>query len=213
MCIEIYTVGHSTHPFGKFLGLIQKQGVTAIVDVRSVPYSRFNPQFNREELRSALKEHGIRYVYLGKELGARSDDESCYVNGKVQYKLLAKTALFQSGLARVIHGAESHKIALMCAEKDPLNCHRTILVSRELVSHGANVMHILQDGSTELHRDAISRLISKMGLREADLFRSKDITFDDAYEVQGARIAYDQKTSHDVPEKGVEIAHREQYEK
>ncbi len=212
MCIEIYTVGHSTHPFEKFLGLLQKQGVTAIVDVRSVPYSRFNPQFNREELRSALKAHVIRYVFLGKELGARSDDESCYVNGKVQYKLLAKTALFQSGLARVIHGAESHKIALMCAEKDPLDCHRTILVARELVSRGANVTHILQDGSTELHRDAISRLILKMGLREADMFRSEYLTVDDAYEMQGERIAYDQKASRDVPAKGAEIAQKEQYE-
>ncbi len=211
MCIEIYTVGHSTHPFEKFLGLLQKQGVTAIVDVRSIPYSRFNPQFNREELRSALKAHVIRYVFLGKELGARSADESCYVNGKVQYKLLAKTALFQSGLARVIHGAESHKIALMCAEKDPLNCHRTILVARELVSQGVNVMHILQDGSTELHRDAISRLISKMGLREADMFRSEYLTVDDAYEMQGERIAYDQKTSREVPSKDVEISCNEQF--
>lgn len=206
MCIEIYTVGHSTHPFKRFLGLLQKQGVTAIVDVRSVPYSRFNPQFNREELRSALKAHEIRYVFLGKELGARSDDVNCYVEGRVQYKLLAKTALFQSGLTRVIDGAGSHKIALMCAEKDPINCHRTILVARELVSRGANVTHILQDGSTELHRDAISRLISKMGLREADMFRSEDITVDDAYEMQGERIAYDQKASRDVPAKGAEIA-------
>lgn len=206
MCIEIYTVGHSTHPFEKFLGLLQKQGVTAIVDVRSVPYSRFNPQFNREELYSALKAHGIRYVFLGKELGARSDDVSCYVEGRVQYNLLSKTALFQSGLTRVIDGAESHKIALMCAESDPINCHRTILVARELVSRGANVTHILQDGSTELHRDAISRLISKMGLGESDMFRSEALTVDHAYEMQGERIAYDQRTGRDVPAKGAEIA-------
>ncbi len=212
MAIEIYTVGHSTQPFEKFLGLLQKQGVTAIADVRSAPYSRFNPQFNREDLRSALNAHGIRYVFLGKELGARSDDECCYINGKVQYKLLAKTPLFQSGINRVIEGAETHKIALMCAEKDPLDCHRTILVARELVNRGANVTHILQDGSTELHRAAISRLIGKMGLGEADMFRSEELTVDEAYEKQGERIAYDRKASRGAPVKGAEIVYDEEDE-
>ena len=172
MVIEIYTVGHSTQPFERFLGLLKKHGVTAVADVRSAPYSRFNPQFNREDFRSALKANGIRYVFLGKELGARSDDECCYIDGKVQYKLLAKTPLFQSGISRAIEGAETHKIALMCAEKDPLDCHRTILVARELVSRGAKVTHILQDGSTESHQAAISRLITKLGLGDADMFRS-----------------------------------------
>jgi uncharacterized protein (DUF488 family) len=212
MTIEIYTVGHSTQPFEKFLNLLQKQGVTAIADVRSAPYSRFNPQFNREELRSALKVHGIRYVFLGKELGARSDDECCYVDDKVQYKLLAKTPLFQSGITRVIEGAETHKIALMCAEKDPLDCHRTILVARELVSRGANVTHILQNGLTELHQDAIGRLIIKMGLGEADMFRSEELTVDDAYEKQGERIAYDRKASRGATIKGAEIAYNEEDE-
>ncbi|MBK1682405.1 DUF488 family protein [Rhodoferax fermentans] len=212
MVIEIYTVGHSTQSFEKFLSLLQKQGVTAIADVRSAPYSRFNPQFNREELRNALKVHGIRYAFLGKELGARSDDECCYVDGKVQFKLLARTPLFQSGLTRVIEGAATHKIALMCAEKDPLDCHRTILVARELVSRGANVTHILQDGSTEAHRDAIARLIVKMGLGEADMFRSEELTVDDAYEKQAERIAYDRKANRGTPTKSAEIAYNEEDE-
>ena len=212
MGVEIYTVGHSTQPFETFLDLLQKQGVTAIADVRSTPYSRFNPQFNREELRSALKAHGIRYVFLGKELGARSDDECCYVDGKVQYKLLAKTPLFRSGIMRVIEGAQTHNIALMCAEKDPLDCHRTILVARELAGRGANVTHILQDGSTESHGDAISRLIAKIGLGGADMFRSEELTVDDAYKMQGERIAYDRKTSRGPPVKGSETAYNEEDE-
>lgn len=212
MGIEIFTVGHSTHSFEKFLALLQTQGVTAVADVRSSPYSRFNPQFNREELRGALKGHGIQYVFLGKELGARSDDQCCYLDGKVQYKLLAKTPLFQSGITRVIEGAETHKIALMCAEKDPLDCHRTILVARELVSRGANVTHILHDGSIESHGDAISRLVAKMGLGEADMFRSEELTVDEAYKKQGERIAYDRKTSEGVPAKGTEIAYNDEDE-
>lgn len=212
MTTEIYTVGHSTQPFEKFLSLLQKHEVTAIADVRSAPYSRFNPQFNREELRNALKANGIGYVFLGKELGARSNDECCYVAGKVQYKLLAKTPLFQSGITRVTEGAETHKIALMCAEKDPLDCHRTILVSRELVSRGANVTHILQDGSIESHCDSISRLVAKMGLGEADMFRSEELTLDEAYEKQGNRIAYDRKTIRVTQVKSSEISYNEEDE-
>lgn len=213
MTINIYSVGHSTQPFEKFLNLLQKQGVTAIADVRSAPYSRFNPQFNREELRAALKVNGIRYVFLGKELGARSEDECCYVDGKVQYKLLAKTPFFQSGVRRVLEGAEAHKIALMCAEKDPIDCHRTILVARELVSRGATVTHILQDGSIESHQDAISRLIFKLGLGEADMFRSEELTVDDAYEKQGDRIAYDRKASRGTPAKDTAVAYNEEDER
>jgi uncharacterized protein (DUF488 family) len=194
------------------MGLLQKQEVTAVADVRSAPYSRFNSQFNREQLRSALKARGIKYVFLGKELGARTEDECCYVDGKVQYKVLAKTPLFQSGITRVIEGADTHKIALMCAEKDPLDCHRTILVARELVSRGANVTHILHDGSTESHGDAILRLVRKTGLGEADMFRSEEVTIDEAYEKQGERIAYDRKNSDGTSPKVPEIAYNDEDE-
>lgn len=212
MNLEIFTVGHSTQPIEKFLALLTEHGISAIADVRSAPYSRFNPQFNREELRNSLKLTGIRYVFLGKELGARSDDECCYVNDKVQYKLLAKTPCFQSGISRVIEGAVSHKIALMCAEKDPLDCHRTILVARELADRGVGVTHILQDGSLEAHSDALSRLVSKFGLGEADMFRSEDHIVDDAYEEQGQRIAYDRNAGRSNTSKNAEVAYNEEDE-
>jgi uncharacterized protein (DUF488 family) len=201
---EIYTVGHSTQSGEQFVRLLQKHGVTAIADVRSAPYSRHNPQFNREELRATLKAQGIRYVFLGKELGARSDDECCYVGDKVKYALLAKTQLFQSGIARVLDGAEFHKIALMCAEKDPLDCHRTILVARELVKCGCGVTHILADGSLESHDDAISRLVKRLDLGEEDMFRSWANTVAEAYEMQGDRIAYDRKAYRAVGTKSSE---------
>ena len=159
-----------------------------------------------------MKANGIRYVFLGRELGARSDDQCCYVDGKVKYELLARTPLFQSGVSRVIEGAETLKIALMCAEKDPLDCHRTILVARELVNRGVNVTHILQDGSIELHRDAIIRLIARIGLGEADMFRSEEATVDDAYAKQGERIAYDRKASRGAPVEDVEVAYNQEDE-
>lgn len=191
MSDEIYTVGHSNHSGERFIELLRAHGVTAIADVRSTPYSRRNPQFNRNDLRATLKEHAIQYAFLGEELGARSDDECCYVNDKVQYALLAKTPLFQSGIERVMEGARSHKIALMCAEKDPLNCHRAILVARTLAQAGLSIMHILSDGSVETHDDALGRLIDRLGLGHEDLFRSRTISVEEAYGRQGERIAFE----------------------
>ena len=208
MLTEIYTVGHSSQSLEEFLALLQTQGVTAIADVRSSPYSRFNPQFNRKELRDALKANGIRYVFLGRELGARSEDDACYVHGKVQYKLLAQTPLFQSGIKRVLEGAQTHRIALMCAEKDPLDCHRTILIARELVNQGARVSHILQNGSTESHQAAIARLVSILKLAEDDMFRSQEIAVDEAYEVQAERIAYEKKPTSGALPKELTTSHQ-----
>ena len=190
---EIFTVGHSIQSIERFVSLLHRHGINAIADVRSAPYSRHNPQFNREELRMTLMAEGIRYVFLGKELGARSDDECCYVDDKVRYPLLARTELFQAGILRVIEGAASYRIALMCAEKDPLDCHRTILVARELIDHGCCVTHVLADGSLESHPDAMRRLVSRMGLGGEDMFRSHAVSVEEAYEKQGDRIAYDRK--------------------
>src|SRR5258708_3603242 len=100
----VFTIGHSTHALGHFIALLQQHGITALCDVRSRPYSRVNPQFNREELDEALRAHSISYRFLGKELGARSADLTCYQDGKVQYERLAKTELFRYGLKRVLRG-------------------------------------------------------------------------------------------------------------
>jgi uncharacterized protein (DUF488 family) len=192
---EIYTIGHSIHTIDKFIGMLQSHGVTAVADVRSTPFSRRNPQFNREALRAALRSAAIQYVFLGKELGARSEDQSCYVNDKVQYSLLARTPLFQSGIERVLAGVRSHRIALMCAEKDPLDCHRTILVARHLVQSGLKVTHILSDGGVEAHDAALARLVDGLKLGPEDMFRSQSISVEEAYEKQAQRIAYERTTN------------------
>ena len=122
----VLTIGHSTHAPGAFLALLRQYDVTAVADVRSAPYSRFNPQFNREPFAEALGTEGVRYVYLGNELGGRSEDPVCYEDGRIRYDRVAATESFRSGLARVVDGAARHRIALMCAEKEPLDCHRTL---------------------------------------------------------------------------------------
>lgn len=195
MANEVFTIGHSTHSIEKFIDLLSAHGIQAVVDVRSFPFSKFNPQFNRENLQNSLKASIIRYVFLGKELGARSEDPACYVADKVQYDRLAQTPLFRSGLDRVIEGANNYRIALMCAEKDPLDCHRTILVARELLKRGLSITHILDDGSLESHTESISRLVTSLGMSLDDMFISKDEIIEQAYSRQANRIAYDQSES------------------
>lgn len=169
---SVLTIGHSNHPMETFLELLIRHGVTALADVRSAPYSRFNPHFSREPLAGILEAQGIRYVYLGCELGGRSDDPACYEHGRIRYDRLARTDRFREGLERVMRGAAEHRIALMCAEKEPLHCHRTLLVARALDGQGVNVAHILSDGRIEPHAEAMERLLAGFDLHpEGDLFR------------------------------------------
>ncbi len=189
----VFTIGHSTHSSAKLIELLRRNEITAVADVRSQPYSRMNPQFNREPLKDALKGAGISYVFLGRELGARSEDRSCYVDGKVQYDRLAKSALFQEGLTRVEQGAARYRIALLCAEKDPLTCHRTILVVRHLVARGLRAAHIREDGRLEPHEDALDRLLKEVGVRGDDFFKPRQELVDEAYTKRGNEIAYVEK--------------------
>lgn len=193
MADTVYTLGHSTHSSERLVELLTLHGITAVADVRSHPYSRFNPQFNRETLRAALKTAGISYVFLGRELGARSEDRSCYEGGKVQFDRLAATAIFQAGLTRIAEGAASHRIALLCAEKDPLACHRTILVCRHLARRGLRAQHILEHGQLESHDQCLARLLAELNLAEGDLFRSHDDLIVEAYDRRGRQIAYSEE--------------------
>lgn len=190
---SVFTIGHSNHSFEKFAALLEKHRITAICDVRSSPYSRFSPQFNREILADSLRKKRVAYVFLGYELGARCEDPDCYVQGKVQFDRLAKSPMFQQGLDRVLKGVQEFTVALMCAEKDPLECHRTILVARYLDGLQVIVEHILEDGSLETHENALKRLLRQLHLPEQDLFHSKAEMIDEAYKTQSQRIAYVKK--------------------
>jgi len=191
----IYTIGHSNHTLERFIALLKQHGINALCDVRSEPYSRVNPQFNCDTLKAALWKNGITYIFLGKELGARSEDPSCYVQGKVQYDYLAQSALFRKGIDSLLERMQGCRLAIMCAEKDPLDCHRTILVARHLDSIGIAIEHILPGGSLETHRQAVARLLRQLKIPECDdLFRTREAIIDDAYKTQGERIAYTVKT-------------------
>lgn len=198
MSERLYTIGHSTHSIEKFLQLLTEHGVTAIADVRSRPYSRMNSQFNRESLKISLRAAGVAYVFLGRELGARADDQSCYVDGKVEYERLARTAPFQDGLHRLRDGVWKHRIALMCAEKDPITCHRMVLVCHQLRHDPLEIVHIRENGTLETQSEAEQRMIRASGLPETDLFISGDELIEEAYRRQGNRIAWVEDV-RDVP--------------
>jgi uncharacterized protein (DUF488 family) len=200
---HIFTVGHSTRPVEKLIELLSRHEISAVADVRSQPYSRMNPQFNRESLLATLKANGISYVFMGRELGARTDDRSCYIDGKVQYDLLARTQPFQEGLDRVSQGSAKHRIALMCAEKDPLTCHRTILVCRHLITRGLDVQHILNSGHLESHQAAMRRLMSELGMADRDLFRTREELEREAYARRGDQIAYVEKQPAEETARGL----------
>lgn len=186
---ELFTIGHSTHTVEYFIGLLKRHSITAVCDVRSHPYSKYNPQFNREKLREELKKNDITYVFLGKELGARSENPECYIDGRVQYNYLVDEPLFQQGINRLRQGMKQYSIALMCAEKDPLTCHRTILVCREMRSYAEQIKHILADGEIETDSEAENRLLKTLRI-VPDMFKNKNECIEEAYDKQGQKIAY-----------------------
>lgn len=186
----VFTIGHSTHPIERFVDLLQRHGVEVLADVRSTPFSRFNPQFNRSSLAHSLASAGIRYEFLGEELGARSNDPACFENGRVSYARLAATPLFRRGLERLREMAATQRVAMMCAEREPLDCHRTILITRELERAGETVSHILADGVLEGNQRTMGRLIDKLKLPRDDLFGDPTELVDAAYDAQAAKVAY-----------------------
>jgi uncharacterized protein (DUF488 family) len=186
----VFTIGHSNLEIGKFVALLKQHGIQAIADVRSSPYSQFNPQFNRELLQRSLQEHGIAYAFLGQELGARRSERECYLEGRADYGLISQTPAFKRGLERVTQGAARMRVALMCAEKDPIDCHRCILVTPHLRQEGLQVLHILSDGSLEDHAQTELRLLHLFALEENDLFLSPEDGVARAYKMQGERVAY-----------------------
>lgn len=208
--MRLYTIGHSNQTLSHLVGLLKLHGINAVADVRSVPYSRRLPQFNRPELEVVYPKHGISYVFLGDELGARREEDSAYDGLQAAYERVAELPAFLLGLSRVLKGLERGLTpALLCAERDPLTCHRAILVSRHLQARGVDVQHILGDGSLESHQDLERRMrlaLHRLGILEAssggvqlDLLgqevpQRQSITPEDeleeAYRQQGRRIAY-----------------------
>ena len=143
----VLTIGHSNHPLDRFLDLLALHGVEVLADVRTTPRSGYSPHFDQAPLRRALAGAGVRYLFLGDSLGGRPSDPACYdPDGHVRYDRVAATPLFAKGIERVLVGAAEFRVALMCGEEDPTDCHRRLLVSRVLAQRGVATSHIRGDG-------------------------------------------------------------------
>lgn len=168
----VYSIGHSNHAMDRFIALLREHGVGVLVDVRSNPYSRMR-HFGRERLAGSLSHSGVRYGWLGEQLGARRTESECHVDGRPDCRRILALAAFRTGIDRLLTGAEAYVIAIMCAEREPLDCHRTVLVCRALRRRGVRIRHILYDGSIEEHEDTENRLLGLLG-HAPGLFRAAD---------------------------------------
>jgi uncharacterized protein (DUF488 family) len=199
---RLYSIGHSSQSLEDFLNLLAVHGVNCVIDVRSVPASKYSPQFNQESLKYFLKSHDVQYLHFGDEFGARRTD--CLdENEQVDFEKAVETPLFKKGVERVMKGLEKgFRIAFMCSEADPLECHRFSLVSRYFYERGIDVQHILKDASLvsqpNLEKEMIASFLHsrKYHLSEVDyLFGSytEEEQRKDAYRLKNKEIGYKPK--------------------
>ncbi len=148
--LDVWTIGHSSAPVERLVELLRMHEIDVVADVRSSPYSRFSPHFNREPLEARLLAEKIHYVFLGRELGGRPEDPESYdEEGHALYWKMARSPSFEAGLERLGVWARRYRVALLCSEEDPSECHRHLLLSRVLRERGVDVRHVRGDGSVE----------------------------------------------------------------
>jgi uncharacterized protein (DUF488 family) len=169
----LFTVGHSNHPIEHFLALLRRHGVEAVADVRSRPYSRFVPHFGKERLARTLADQGVGYLFLGQELGgkpARDDPPQA----RLDYQTRTREPSFVQGIEILLHAAAERRVALLCRERDPLDCHRLHLICRYLEPMDLDIRHILPDGRVEPQTVTKRRLLEGLEARQLGLFDSAE---------------------------------------
>lgn len=185
---DLFTIGHSNHPIDRFVALLRQAGTTALADVRSQPFSRWCPWFSANRLRDRLVAEGIAYVPMGEALGGRPRDPALLPDGIADYEAMAATPEFCAGIDRVIEGTRDFRICLMCAEREPLDCHRCLLVAPALARRGVRVGHILADGSVMAHETIEHRLMTAGG---GDLFANDPVRrLAEAYRRHARAVAF-----------------------
>lgn len=193
MPYDLLTIGHSNLPAGRFMALLTRAGVTAIADVRSVPFSRWCPWFSGKALAEQLAGARIAYLALGDALGGRPSDPRLYRDGVADYEAMAARPEFAAGLARVMDASARQRVCLLCAEREPLDCHRCLLVGRALCERGLTLAHILPDGAIEPHAVTEERLLALAG-GEGDLFRDRTERLAQAYRRRAQAVGARSKT-------------------
>jgi uncharacterized protein (DUF488 family) len=155
----IYTIGYGSRALEQLIELLKAYEIEFLIDIRSQPYSSYKPEYSKDALEERLKQDGIRYVFMGDELGGRPKDESCYVNGKVDYERLREKSFYQEGIARLHIALEKGlRVALFCSEGKPQECHRSKLVGETLAAQGVDVRHIDEAGNVKTQQEVIEGL-------------------------------------------------------
>ena len=192
--LEILTIGRSTLSYDHFLDLLRSAGVTAVADVRSTPYSKHFPHFARDLLQAELSADRVTYRYLGQKLGGRPTSKALYCDGVADYEKMAQTDSFRLGLEEIVKGGKKHRLAIMCSEYDPLDCHRCLLVGRSLSAHGVSVGHIRSKGDIESQEQVEERLLRHEAHHGDDLFCSREELLTLAYRKHTQKVAYREPT-------------------
>jgi uncharacterized protein (DUF488 family) len=188
---NLYTIGYAAFSnIESFISALKMNSIEVIADVRSIPKSGYRPEFAKNFLEKYLKDNNIKYVFLGDNCGARIDDPACYINGQASYDKIKETSIFKRGLERILNGLNKYTISLLCAEKDPIFCHRDILICRNLKPYGTNIQHIISEKIVELNLKTENRLLKQFNLDADDFFMSYEDRLNLAYDQQGNKIAY-----------------------
>lgn len=186
----MYSIGHSNHNWETFSELLQSNQVTAIADVRTVPTSKYSPHFKKYELKSRLSAIGISYAFLGKELGGRPGSYEYFSGAKADYEKMATAPDYLNGIERLIRGSRTFRIAMVCSEHDPLDCHRCLLVSRTLLEREIDTKHVLQSGDIQTQSDIERTLLSLSNRTSFDMFQNTADSLSLAYRERSLKIAY-----------------------
>ncbi len=191
----LYSIGHSNHRTEHLIGLLRLHGIQTVADVRSVPYSRHHPQFSRKAFERTLTAQGFSYVFLGKELGGLRRERECYHQHQVDYEKVATVPVFQEGLRKLVDLTSSMKVVMLCAEQDPLACHRALLIARHVRGFVGEVLHIFRNGNVETHAQIEERLLRDYAQQESDLFVTREDLIAEAYRKRAKEIAYKEPAS------------------
>lgn len=159
--IPIYTIGYGSRTIDELVATLQHYQIVYLVDVRTAPYSRFKPEYSKEQLAASLQAQGIRYLFLGDQLGGRPSDPECYSDGKVDYEKVKLQPFYQAGLERVQQAFRQQvRVVLMCSEGKPTQCHRSKLIGASLISLDIPVVHIDEQGAPKSQEDVMFELTS-----------------------------------------------------
>ena len=198
--MEIYALGHSNYPFDKFIEILKKYNINCVVDIRAIPYSKYNTQYNKEFFQSTLKKLGYTYIYMADEFGAkRKTRESYNSEGYADFEKVIFEDSFKKGIERLKIGCKKgYRIVLLGAMQDAIRCPRAILVGRQLIKEGFNVKYIMHEGDLKSQTDLEELLLEKYFDHRNQLTidsllgndMSEDKMIDECYKLANKEIGY-----------------------